>query len=166
MKKALLSATLGTLAAACVLPSMAADGHGRLEFDGGIGSQPFASIGGVAAPNDVRGILPGGRPWVIGKLRAVVRPDGGFSVKGEGLLLAGGNSTGTPGAVRQVVASLFCGATEFNTTPADLEANGNFVIKGTFGGVLPNPCTTPILLIRNFANNAPGAWFAAGILEN
>lgn len=164
MKKALRSAALGAFAAACVLPSMAAEG--RLEFDGGIGSQPFASSGGAAVPNDVRGILPGGRPWVIARLRAAVRPDGSISVRGEGLVLAGGNTVGTPGAIRQVVASLFCGATEFTTTPVDLDANGNFVIKGTLPGVIPVPCATPTLLIRNFANNAPGAWFAAGIPEN
>lgn len=164
MKKALLSAAFGAFAASCVLPSMAADG--RLEFDGGIGSQPFASVGGAVAPNDVRGIPPGGRPWVIGKLRAKVRSDGGISVKGEGLLLGGGNAVGAPGIPRQVVATLFCGATEFTSPAADLDANGNFVIQGTLAGVLPNPCATPTLLIRNFAAGAPGAWFAAGIAEN
>ena len=70
MKKALLSIVLGSLAASCVVPSMAADG--RLEFDGGIGSTPFAlppanaPVGTQVVPNDVRGIPPGGRPWVIG----------------------------------------------------------------------------------------------------
>ncbi len=164
MKKLWISAALGALAASCVLPSMAADG--RLEFDGGIGSQPFASVGGAVVPNDVRGVQPGGRPWVIDKLKAVVRPDGGISVKGEGLLLGGGNAIGTPALPRQVVATLFCGATEFNSAAVDLDANGNFVIKGTLAGVPPNPCATPILLIRNFAAGAAGAWFAAGIPEH
>ncbi len=164
MKKALLSAALGAFAAICVVPSMAADG--RLEFDGGIGSQPFASAGGVAVPNDVRGVPPGGRPWVIGKLRGVVRPDGSISVRGEGLLLGGGNNVGLPAIPRQVVATLFCGATEFTSTPADLDASGNFAIKGTLAGVLPNPCATPTLLIRNFAAGAAGPWFAAGIPDN
>ena len=99
MKNALLCAALGTFAAACVLPAMAAD-H-RLAFDGGIGSQPFASVGGVVAANDVRGIAPGGRPWVIGKLRAVVRQDGALTVKGSGLLLAGGSNVGLPAVPRQ-----------------------------------------------------------------
>lgn len=164
MKKVVLCAVWGTFAAVNVLPAMAADQ--RLEFDGGIGSQPFASVGAVVVPNDVLGVPPGGRPWVIGKLRAVVRPDGAISVKGAGLILAGGNNVGLPAIPRQVAATLFCGAVPFTSTPADLDASGDFVIKGTLTGVLPNPCATPILLIRNFANGAPGAWFAAGIPEH
>lgn len=164
MKKIMLSAAIGALAASCVLPSMAADG--RLRFDGGIGSQPFASVGGAVVPNDVRGVAPGGRPWVIGKLRAAVHPDGSISVKGEGLLLGGGNAVGTPAIPRQVVATLFCGATELNSPAVNLDANGNFVIQGTLQGVLPTPCATPTLLIRNFAAGAAGAWFAAGIPDD
>jgi hypothetical protein len=164
MKKALISAALGALAASCVWPAMANDG--RLEFQGGIGSTPFASVAGAVVPNDVRGVLPGGRPWVIGKLRAVVRPDGSIVVRGEGLLLGGGNAIGTPSIPRQVAATLFCGATEFTSPAADLDANGNFAIRGKLQGTLPGSCETPVLLIRNFANGAPGAWFAAGIPEN
>ncbi|MDB5931068.1 MAG: hypothetical protein JWR60_2775 [Polaromonas sp.] len=164
MKKALISAAAGALALGCIWPAMADEG--RLEFRGGIGSTPFASVNGVLAPNDVRGIAPGGRPWVIEKLRAAVRPDGSISVKGEGLLLAGGNAIGLPGLPRQVVATVFCGAVEFTSPAADLDANGNFSIRGTLSGVLPSPCATPVLLIRNFTANAPGAWFAAGIPDN
>jgi hypothetical protein len=164
MKKTLLCAVLGVLAASAAVSAMADDAV--LKFNGGIGSQPFASVGGLPAANDVRGILPGGRPWVIDKLRAAVRADASIVVKGDGLLLGGGNAVGLPAIPRQVVATVFCGAAEFTTAPAALDANGNFVIQGSLPGVLPSPCTTPILLIRNFANGAPGAWFAAGIPEN
>jgi hypothetical protein len=165
MKKALISAAFGALAASCVWPAMANDG--RLEFHGGIGVTPLALAAGAAVPNDVHGVAPGGRPWVIGKLRAAVRPDGSsISVKGEGLLLAGGDAIGTPGPIRQVVATVFCGAAAFTSPPADLDANGNFVIRGALSAMLPSPCATPVLLIRNFAANAAGAWFAAGIPEN
>jgi hypothetical protein len=116
--------------------------------------------------NDVRGVQPGGRPWVIAKLRAAVRPDGSISVKGEGLVLGGGNAVGTPAIPRQVVATLFCGATELNSAAVDLDANGDFVIRSPLSGALPNPWATPTLLIRNFAAGAAGPWFAAGILEN
>ncbi len=166
MKNALLCAALGTFATACVLPAMAAD-H-RLAFDGGIGSQPFALVGGVVAANDVLGIAPGGRPWVIGKLRAVVRQDGALTVKGSGLLLAGGSNVGLPAVPRQVAATLICGGTlpGFTSAPADLDASGDFVIKDTLAGVQPSSCATPILLIRNFAGGAAGSWFAAGIRED
>jgi hypothetical protein len=71
-----------------------------------------------------------------------------------------------PGIPRQVVATLFCGETAFNSPAVNLDAQGNFAIKGTLAGVLPNPCATPTLLIRNFTAGAPGPWFAAGIPEN
>jgi len=169
MKKLITSVAFGALGAFAVslvglAPALAADN--RIEFHGGIGSTPFASVNGALAPNDVRGIAPGGRPWVIQKLRAAIRSNGNISVKGEGLVLGGGNAVGLPGLPRQVVATLFCGATEFTSPPADLDANGNFMIRGTLAAVLPDPCQTPTLLIRNFSANAAGVWFAAGIPEN
>ncbi|MBG6073950.1 MULTISPECIES: hypothetical protein [unclassified Polaromonas] len=158
---------LGAVAASLVwLPPAFASDDSRIEFHGGIGSTPFALVSGAPGPNDVRGIAPGGRPWVIEKLRAAIRPDGNISVRGQGLLLAGGNSVGLPALPRQVVATLFCGATELTSPPADLDASGNFMIRGTLGAALPEPCQTPTLLIRNFSANAAGAWFAAGIPEN
>lgn len=167
MKKSLMSLALGAFAIslAGLTPALASD-DSRIEFQGGIGSTPFALVSGVPGPNDVRGIPPGGRPWVIEKLRAAIRANGAISVKGKGLLLAGGNSVGLPALPRQVVATLFCGATELTSPPADLDAGGNFMIRGTIGSALPDPCQTPTLLIRNFSSNAAGAWFAAGIPEN
>jgi hypothetical protein len=175
MKTAFRSVALGLLVSAGALPSMASDN--RIEFEGGIGSTPFASPllvpangGPLLANNDVRGIAPGGRPWVIGKLRASIRADGQISVKGEGLLLGGGNNVGLPAIPRQVVATLLCGTgadlAQYNSPAVDLDARGNFSIKGTLASVQLNTCVTPALLIRNFANGAAGAWFAAGIPEN
>lgn len=166
MKKSTLSVAFGAfvISLAGLTPALASDS--RIEFNGGIGSTPFASVNGVPAPNDVRTIAPGGRPWVIEKLRAAIRSDGHISVKGKGLLLAGGNAVGLPALPRQVVATLFCGATEFTSPPADLDENGNFMIRGMLSAALPEPCQTPTLLIRNFSANAAGTWIAAGIPEN
>jgi hypothetical protein len=146
-----------------------------LKFDGGIGSQPYANVGNVPTPNAVFGINPGGRPWVIRKLRATVTADGRISVKGLGLLLGGGNGVGTIGldptnsarvAPRDVSVSLFCNgeATPFNSPAAPLDiSTGNFTIKGTLEGVLPQTCAAPVLLVRANTNGTPGPWFAAGI---
>lgn len=168
MKKAFLCAALGVLAASTVVPALADDDSNSLvKFSGGIGSQPFASgAGGVPVPNDVLGVPPGGRPWPIDALRAVVRTDSTITVKGQGLVLGGGANVGRPAIPRQVVATLFCGTTPFHSAPVDLDAAGDFVIRSPLSGVVPNPCLTPILLIRNFAAGAPGPWFAAGIPEN
>ena len=158
---------LGAVAASLVwLPPAFGSEDSRIEFQGGIGSTPFALVNNALGPNEVRGIAPGGRPWVIEKLRASIRADGSISVKGKGLLLAGGNSVGLPALPRQVVATLFCGTTELTSPPADLDANGNFTIRGMLGAALPGACQTPTLLIRNFSANAAGPWFAAGIPEN
>jgi hypothetical protein len=168
MKKAFLSAALGVLAATCGAIAMADDNdrNSLVRFIGGIGSQPFANVGGVPVPNDVLGVPPGGRPWPIDMLRAVVHADSSISVKGQGLVLGGGANVGRPAIPRQVVATLFCGTSPFHSAPVDLDAAGDFVIRSPLSGVVPNPCLTPILLIRNYAAGAPGPWFAAGIPAN
>jgi hypothetical protein len=135
-----------------------------VKFDGGIGSQPFAAgAGGVPIANDVKGVPPGGRPWPIAALKATIGLDGSISVKGKGMILGGGANVGRPAIPRQVAATLFCGDIAFTSAPTDLDAAGNFSIKGALPAVPPNPCVAPILLIRNYAAGAPGPWFAAGI---
>ena len=144
------------------------------EFDGGIGSQPLRAEG---LTNDVRGVDPGGRPWEIRRLKATVRNDRRkgptIVVRGEGLILGGGNSIGTAAAPREVAATLFCGTDEaFNSASVQTTPSGDFVIKSPLASetgnmALPEPCGTPaapaILLIRNAPGGVPGAWFAAGI---
>jgi hypothetical protein len=170
MKKALLTVALGVLAASYGAAAMADDDSNSLvKFNGGIGSQPFAAgAGGLPVPNDVLGVPPGGRPWPIDALRAVVYTDSSILVKGQGMVLGGGANVGRPAIPRKVVATLFCGTTAFNSEPVDLDAAGDFTIRSPLSGAVPNPCLTPILLIRNFGGNpaAPGPWFAAGIPVN
>jgi len=146
-----------------------------VRFEGGTGVHPLRTNQGVTVSNDARGVPPGGTPWAIRAFKAHVKQDGSISAKGEGLVLAGGNRTGT-GGPRQVVATLFCGAQELHSPPADMSLGGNFEIEGVLSGVPNFPCGTealpPVLLIRNFAPPAgtptappvPGNWFTAGIL--
>jgi len=129
-----------------------------VRFDGGIGVVP-ARVGGVA--NTVRGVNPGGQPWVISRLSADVRTDGRISVDGRGLLIAGGDTIGT-NAGQSVRARLFCGqgtGTPFDSELVPLDANGDFRIDGQLSGVPPEPCDRPVLLIVGGGGN----WFAAGI---
>lgn len=164
MKKAFVAlafaVTSGTAFAQTAAPAK------LLQFEGGIGSQPFANVGGAVAANDVNGVAPGGRPWFIHKLKATVYVDGTIAVKGRGLILGGGASTGTRGGVTQVAATLFCGTTPFNSGAAPIAVNGDFEIRGALSAVPPSPCATPILLIRNAPGGVPGAWFAAGLLDS
>jgi hypothetical protein len=165
----------------------AAHAHDRMPkivaFSGAIGSQPFANVGGVAAPNDVLGIPPGGRPWELLKLKASVYLTGMLQLRAKGLLLGGGNNIGRPAIPRNVQATLFCNEggvnNAWNSAAAAVDANGDFTITGALvpvapnlAAVPPNPCNLPILLIRSStaatasgALPVPGAWFAAGIVD-
>jgi len=146
-------------------PAAAEDSLAR--FDGGIGVIPVSSGVGQGATaevvnrNIVRGVQPPGQIWVIADLRADVKTDGRIQVDGRGLLLGGGNSIGT-NANQTVRATLLCandGNVLHDTDLVPLEANGDFRIKDSLSPPPPNPCTSPVLLIRN----PGGAWFAAGI---
>lgn len=129
-----------------------------VRFQGGIGLIPVSA---PTVPNTVRGVPPGGQPWVIEDLRADIRTDATIKVDGRGLLLAGGNAIGTNANAR-VFATLFCGTVEHNTNVAGvpLEANGDFRIDDVLTPPPPSECASPVLLIRT-ANG--GRWFAAGI---
>ena len=140
-----------------------------LRFEGGIGVIPTSRVDPNTPPtvvrNDVRGIQPGGQPWVISRLEAKIRSDGSIRVTGRGLLLAGGNGIGTTGN-QSVRALLFCGpaatASVHSSELVPLEPDGDFKIGGELSSPPPDPCETPVLLIVNGGDR----WFAAGILED
>jgi hypothetical protein len=153
MNKA-LSACL--ISAALSLPLAASAAESLVRFDGGIGSQPLRA---GALPNDVNGVPPGGRPWVIDRLTADVRLDGRIRVDGRGLVLGGGANVGTSGG-QSVRARLYCGGVPHDTpTLVPLEPNGDFRIDSQVTPNPPFPCANPVLLILS----GGGSWFAAGI---
>jgi len=140
------------------LAPLASAENSLARFEGGIGSQPLRAGGLV---NDVLGVNPGGRPWVISRLSAEVKTDGRVSIDGRGLLLAGGSGIGTTGN-QSVRARLFCGgnaALSYDSELVPLDPAGDFRIEGELSAVPPSPCASPVLLIVNTG----GAWFAAGI---
>jgi len=105
---------------------------------------------------------------VIRKLEAEVKTNGDIKVEGEGLVLGGGNSVGRATG-QSVFATLICGATapftEHSSTPTGvpLDPNGNFTIDDVLSPAPSDPCTSPVLLIRNATGSN---WFAAGILKS
>jgi len=141
------------------------------KFKGGIGVIPVSAGVGTAATaevvnrNIVRGVQAPGQPWVISDLSAEVSTDGSIEVRGRGLLIAGGNGVGG-NAGASVFATLICEAAApfvpHNTTltGVPLAPNGDFRIDDVLDPLPPIPCASPVLLIRNVANQA---WFAAGI---
>src|SRR5215475_13901156 len=102
MKKALAACLFS---GALLFPFAASAQAPLVRFDSGIGVIPVRA---GPAPNIVRGVNPGGVPWVISRLTADVRTGGRISVDGRGLLLAGGDGIGTTGN-QSVRARLFCG---------------------------------------------------------
>src|SRR5260370_22796798 len=87
-------------------------------------------VGNITVSNNdaVGGILPGTTPWstVVGRAK-VSLATGRVAFDVEGLVLNGGNATGTPGGVDQVEGSLICDAgqqyqTIFTTLPVPLVA--------------------------------------------
>lgn len=164
MKKLFFATAIGALISGFSLPVSANDVR-LAKFDGGIGVTPAALSNGAFVPNDVLGVPPGGRPWAIKTLRAKIQTNGSISVRGEGLVFAGGNAVGTAGPVTQVVATLFCDGQPHHSPVVPLQRNGDFEIDGMLTATPPSPCNNPVLLVRNAPGGIPGAWFAAGIPE-
>ena len=130
-----------------------------VRFRGGIGDIPTGS-----AATTVRGVAAAGQIWVIRDLAADVRQNGSIRVDGRGLLLGSGDAVGG-NANASVFATLFCandGNAEHSSNLAGvpLDVDGDFRIDDTLSPAPPNPCTSPVLLIRT---TGPGSWFAAGI---
>jgi hypothetical protein len=150
----------GLLAMALLASDLAHAAQPLIRFDGGIGSQPLRA-GGLT--NDVFGVNPGGRPWVIERLVANISSDGNIKVDGRGLLLGGGNGVGRNGN-QSVRARLICNdganvTSTHETTLTPLAANGDFSFNEPLLPQLPTTCGNPVLLIVS----GGGAWFAAGI---
>src|SRR5262245_47128270 len=100
MRKCLIA---GVLSLARIGWSLQAAADDRLvRCEGGIGVIPTGS-----ANTTVRGVAPAGQIWVIARLSADVRSDGGIKVDGRGLLLGAGNNVGLNGNAR-VFATLIC----------------------------------------------------------
>jgi len=120
-------------------------------------------------------IHSGTLPWVARTGAARVNLTTGeveFSVKG--LVLIGGNASGTAGPINQVTGTLVCnpGSTDVNqpqaildTPPVALSATGNANFNGELTDPVPPECDNPLFLIRigpAFGAFA-GRWLATGV---
>ena len=140
--------------------AQSASAQNLVRFSGGVGVIPTGSTN-----TTVRGVAAAGQIWRIEDVKADVKEDGRIRLDGRGLLLASGNSVGG-NANASVFATLFCandGNIQHNSNLAGvpLEVNGDFRIDDTLSPLPPNPCTSPVLLIRSIAGSM--SWFAAGM---
>src|ERR1700730_14590919 len=126
----------------------------------------WRTINGVAqAGNVVGGITGGGQPWATHEGEVLVQLDSGFVVfEVRGLVLAGGNTIGTPGPVTQVKGTLVCGPGSASPTVIDtplvpLDAQSNAEFSGSFSSSTAGCHATDVaFLIRVSA----GAWIGNG----
>lgn len=122
--------------------------------------------GVISAPgvdNLVGQIRSGAGPWTArGGGARIDLSTGNGSFEVEGLVMNGGNASGTPGAVANVMGTLVCNAgspsgtteTAVDTPSAALSPTGNAELS--FRINVPANCNNPLFLIRV----ASGRWIA------
>jgi hypothetical protein len=128
-------------------------------------------VGVITAPaidNPVENIHGGAGPWSVRNGRAIVNLSNGFtSFNVDGLVLNGGNSSGTPGPVTAVTGTLVCNSggtapTIIDTTAVPLNVHGDAFFSGQISGI-PATCANPLFLLRIAAPaGAAGRWIATG----
>jgi hypothetical protein len=128
--------------------------------------------GVITAPgvdNPVGTIHAGAGPWSVRGGRASVNlASGTTSFEVEGLVLNGGNSTGTPGPVSAVIGTLVCNPGSpalaiLDTTPVTLNVHGDAEFSGHLRSI-PATCANPLFLVRIAAPaGAAGRWIGTGI---
>ena len=142
------SLAVGGVIFVMVAIAQSAPAQNLVKFHGGIGVIPTGSRNTM-----VRGVTAAGQIWVIQDLAADVKQDGRIRLDGRGLLLGSGNGVGS-NANQSVFATLFCANDRniphsSNLAGVPLEVDGDFRIDDTLSPVPPNPCTSPVLLIRS-----------------
>ena len=132
-------------------------------------------VGVITAPNvdnPVAGIKAGAGPWTVRSGHARVDLlTGRASFDVEGLVLVGGNATGTPGPVSTLNGTLVCNAGAgneevINTAEVRLSAEGNARFRGQLES-LPSACLSPLFLVRIGPSlpAAAGRWLGTGAVR-
>jgi len=126
-------------------------------------------VGIIQAGNLVGNIAGGGQPWTTLDGRASVDLSSSrveFEVRG--LVLAGGNTIGTPGAINQVKGTLVCDAglatqVVIDTVLVPLDARGDAEFSGR---VVPIPTTCTPTNVAFLVRIAADRWIANGAVRS
>jgi len=133
-------------------------------------------VGGILeGPNVLNQIHSGTLPWATRSGSASVDlTTGSVRFDVQGLVLIGGNATGTPGPINEIVGTLVCnpgngsffqGQVVLDTPPVTLSESGNARFEGDLTASVPSSCNNPLFLIRigpDFGDFA-GRWLATGV---
>jgi hypothetical protein len=120
--------------------------------------------------NTVGTIIGGGEPWsTLGGHAYVDLSTGAVDFEVKGLVLAGGNSIGTPGTVTAVTGTLVCNPssatpTIFTTSSTPLDGQGNASLQSSFGP-LPTICSPSALAFLITTTASPPHWLANGAVQ-
>ena len=129
-------------------------------------------IGIIQAGNVVGNVTGGGQPWsTLGGQARVDLASGQVEFEVRGLVLAGGNSIGTPDAINQVKGTVVCisgPATAPVTTTTDtplvtLSAQGDAEFEGNVGPVGANCAPSNVAFLVRIA---AGRWIANGAVRS
>lgn len=158
--KAVIGSALGL---AALMPAAWADGTG------GQNSVRWETIVGIIeAGSTIGSITGGGEPWTtLGGSAYVDLTNNGVFFNVKGLVLAGGNTIGTPGTVTSVEGALVCapGASQavYYTAPVTLDGQGNAWFAGSFTTAPTGCSTSAIAFLIVVASN--GHWIANGAVQ-
>lgn len=125
-------------------------------------------IGIIQAGNVVAGITGGGQPWsTLGGEASVNLSTGRVDFEVRGLVLAGGNTIGTPDGIDKVKGTVVCVTgvtpTVIDTPLVPLTARGDAEFEGAVGPI-PTTCTpTNVLFLVRIAADR---WIANGAVRS
>lgn len=158
-----MAAMAGALLASALVSPAAAD------------SVRWRTVIGITDANNVVGaggtaIGGGGQPWsTLGGRARVNLATSQVSFEVDGLVLAGGSTVGTPGAINQVMGTIVCDAglgtqQVRDTPPVTLSPQGDAEFSGTTTLPLPSSCNSSnvVFLVRI----AAGRWIANGAVRS
>jgi len=164
--KILTTSAVGALLLVAIASPSQADDSGFVRWKKIIGVAQAGNVVGIQNT-----IMGGGQPWsTLGGEVEVSLSDGGVEFDVRGLVLAGGNSIGTPGPVTNVVGTLLCGlmageTTAVISTPAvPLSAQGNAEFSGSFSSSTTGCSATDVAFLL-VANAAGGPWIGNGAVR-
>lgn len=123
-------------------------------------------VGIIQAGNVVGGITGGGQPWsTLGGNAVVNLASGRVHFRVDGLVLAGSDAIGTPGPITEVMGTLVCGPSTFDTPSVPLSSVGDAHFDGEFLNTPPGACATEpdvAFLVRIATGSNVGRWIANG----
>jgi hypothetical protein len=165
--KIVTTSAVGALLLVAIASPSQADDSGLVRWKKIIGIEQALNVVGNP-PNTITG---GGQPWSTLDGSAVVNlSDGSVDFEVRGLVLAGGNSIGTPDGVTNVVGTLLCGlmagetTTVIDTNAVPLSAQGNAEFFGTFNSSTAACSATDVaFFIRNASGTFP--WIGNGAVR-